>query len=79
MVFSGRYILKWGVVSVGIFSTGRGSPYMGKIFQMWDMHQSTALIRNRKDEESRHVALRILFVKSIEQTCLTCIFGVKEL
>ena len=33
----------------------------------------------RKDEESRHVALMILFVKSVEKTCLTSIFGVKEL
>ena len=23
--------LKWGVALVGVFSTGRGSPYMGKI------------------------------------------------
>ena len=36
-------------------------------------------MRGRKDEESRHVALIIIFVKSIEQTCLTCIFGVIEL
>ena len=25
--------LRWGVASVGIFSTGRGSPYMGKYFR----------------------------------------------
>ena len=29
--------------------------------------------------ESRHVAFIILFVKSVERTSLTCIFGVKEL
>ena len=36
-------------------------------------------MRGRKDEKSRHVALIIIFVKYVEQTCLTCIFGVKEL
>ena len=37
-------------------------------------------MRGRKDEESRYLALiNIFFIKSVEQTCLTCIFGVKEL
>ena len=25
------YALRWGVALVGVFSTGRGSPYMGNI------------------------------------------------
>ena len=25
--------LRWGVASVGVISTGRGSPYMGKYFR----------------------------------------------
>ena len=36
-------------------------------------------MRGCKDEESQHVTLIILFLKSTEQTCLICIFGVKEL
>ena len=27
------YALRWGVASVGIFSTGHDSPYMGKYFR----------------------------------------------
>ena len=33
------------------YSTGRGSPYMGKTFQMQDMRQWTTLIRGHKGEE----------------------------
>ena len=33
------------------YSTGRGSPYMGKTFQMQDMRQWTTLIRGHKSEE----------------------------
>ena len=49
--------LRWGVASVGIFSTGRGSPYMGKIFQVLDICRWTACIGGCKGEESRIVAL----------------------
>ena len=37
------------------------------------------LIRSCESEESLHVALMILFVKYVEQTSLTCVFGLKEL
>ena len=71
--------LRWGVASVGIFSTGRDSPFMEKIFQVQDRHWWMALIRGRSSTESRHMAFIILFVKFVERTRLTCIFGVKEL
>ena len=61
------------------YSVGRGSPYMGKTFQMWDVRRWKVLMRGRKDEESQHVTLIILFVKSVKKTFLTCIFVVKEL
>ena len=48
---------RWGLASVGIFSTGRGSPYMGKTFQVLDIRRWTARIRGRKGEESPFVAL----------------------
>ena len=34
------------------YSTGRGSPYMGKTFQVRDVRQWKVLMRGRKDEES---------------------------
>ena len=71
--------LRWGVAFVGIFSIRRGSPFMGKTFQVQSKHQWTALIRGRSSTESRHMAFIILFVKSVERTSLTCIFGVQEL
>ena len=30
--------LRWGVASVGVISIRRGSPFMGKTFQMQDRH-----------------------------------------
>ena len=69
---SGMMVLRWGIASVGIFFTRRGSPYMGKIFQVRDMDRWATLNQNRKDEESRHVALIIIFVKSFKKTSLTC-------
>ena len=39
------------------YSTGHGSPYTGKMFQVRDMCRWTTLIRGRKGEESRLVAL----------------------
>ena len=51
------YALRWGVASIGIFSIGRGSPYMGKTFQALDIRRWTAHIRGRKGEESQIVAL----------------------
>ena len=56
--------LRWGVVSVGIFSTGHDSPFMGKIIQVQGRHQWTVLIRGRSGKKSRHMAFIILFVKS---------------
>ena len=49
--------LKCGIASVGIFSTGRGSPYKGKTFHMLDIRRWATLIWGRKGEESRIVAL----------------------
>ena len=41
--------LMWEVASIRIFSIGRGSPYIGKTFQVLDIR--------RKGEENRFVAL----------------------
>ena len=60
------YALRWGVASVGIFSTRRGSPFMRKIFQVQGRHWWMMLIRVRNCTASRHMAFIILFVKSIE-------------
>ena len=49
--------LRWEVASVGFFSIGSGSPYIGKTFQVLDIHRRTARIRGREGEESRFVAL----------------------
>ena len=57
----------------------RGSPYMGKTFQVLDIRQWTALIRGRKGEESRLVAFMILFIKFLEQTSFDMYIYVKEL
>ena len=40
-----------------VFSTRRGSPFMGKIFRVQDKHRWTVLIRGRNYEEGQHVAL----------------------
>ena len=71
--------LRWRVATVGIFSTGHDSLFMGKIFQVQGKHRWTTLIGGCSSTESRHMTFIILFVKSVEQTSLTCIFGVKEL
>ena len=54
--------LRWGVASVGRFSTGRGSPYKGKYFRCGI---DTGERRSFKVacEESRHVTFNNLFVK----------------
>ena len=49
--------IRWGVDSVGIFSIERGSPYMGKAFEVLDILQWTVRIQGRKGEESWIVAL----------------------
>ena len=71
--------LRLGVASVGIFLYWAWLTLYEITFQVQEMRRWTALMLGRKDEESQHVALKILFVKYVEQTCLTCIFGVKEL
>ena len=49
--------LRWRVALVGSYSTGRGSPFMGKTFQVQGVHRWTALTRGRICEECRVVAL----------------------
>ena len=61
------------------YSTGCGSPYTGKIFQVRDIRRWTALIRDRKGEENRLVAFIINFVKFLEQTSFDMYLYVKEL
>ena len=57
------------------YSTGRGSPYMEKTFKVQDIRRWAALIRDRKGEESQHVASMIYFLLNFwNKLVLACIF-----
>ena len=49
--------LRCGVVSVEVYYTGHGLPFMGKTFHDQGVHWWTELTRGPKCEESRVVAL----------------------
>ena len=55
--------LRWGVALVGVLLTGHCSPCCGTPFQVQVMYMQLTLIRDRRCEESRTVALRNRFVK----------------
>ena len=55
--------LKWGVALLGVILTGHCSPRRATPFQVQVMYRRLTLIRDRKCEESRTVALRNLFCK----------------
>ena len=57
--------LRWGVASVGVYSTGHYSPHHGTPFQVQGVCKETELTRDRHCEESRVVALVLTFVKYI--------------
>ena len=61
--------LEWGVAFVGVILTGSCSPRRGTPFQVKVMYRRLTLIRDRKCEEIRTVALRNLFVKKLDFTC----------
>ena len=55
--------LRWGVALVRVILNGHCSPRHGTPFQVQVMYRQLTLIRDRRCEESRIVALRNLFVK----------------
>ena len=71
--------IRWRVISVGIILYWVLITLYGKNISGAGQARWAVLIQSYESEESRHVAFMILFVKSIEQTSLTCIFGLKEL
>ena len=55
--------LRWGVALVGVILIGHCLSRRGTPFQVQVMYKRFTLIRDRRCEESRMVALRNLFVK----------------
>ena len=56
---------RWVVAFVGVISSGRGSPFMGKTFKVQDKHLWAALIQGRNCEEGQYVALIFILLKYI--------------
>ena len=70
--------LRWGVASVGFYSTRRSSPFMGPPFQVQGVHRCTALTRGRSYEESQ-VVVCIHFCKDVwNKLVLACILCKKN-
>ena len=61
--------LRWGTAFVGVILTRHYSPRRGSPFQVQVMYMRLTLIRDRRGEESRTMALRNLFVKKLDFTC----------
>ena len=61
--------LRWGVALVGVILTRNCSPYRGTPFLVQVMYRWLTLIRDRRCEESRTMALRNLFEKKLDFTC----------
>ena len=55
--------LRWGVALVEVILNGYCSPCRGTPFLVQVMYRRLTLIRDRRCEESRTVALRNLFIK----------------
>ena len=68
------FALRWGVAFVGVYSTGHGSPFLGKTFQVQGVHWWMALIRGHNSEESRVVALYHFCKDARNKLVLACIF-----
>ena len=66
--------LRWGVALVEVILTRHCSPRRGTPFQAQVMYRLLTLIRDRRCEESRTVALRNLFVKKLDFT-----YNIREL
>ena len=58
-----KHGMGWGVALVGVILTGHCSSCRGTPFQVQVMYMQQTLIRDRKCEESRTMALRNVFVK----------------
>ena len=71
--------LRWGVASVGFYSTRHCSPRRGNPFQVQEVCRELALTRGRHCEESRVVALVLTFVKYIRTNCFDICFCVKSI
>ena len=71
--------LRWGVSSVGVYSTGHCSPRRGTPFQVQGVCRETTLTRGHHCEESRVVALVLTFVKYIRTNCFDICFCVKSI
>ena len=61
--------LRCGVALVGVILMGHCSPRRGNPFQIHVMYRWLTLIRDRRCEENRTVALRNFFVKKLDFTC----------
>ena len=71
--------LRWGIASVGIYSTGHCSPRRGTPFQVQGVCRETTLTRDLHCDESRVVALVLTFVKYIITNCFDICFFVKSI
>ena len=71
--------LRWGVASVGFYSTGHCSLHHGTPFQVQGLCRETTLTRGCHCEESRVVALVLTFVKYIRTKCFDICFCVKSI
>ena len=73
------YALRWGVASVGVYSTRHCSPRRGTPFQVQGVCRETALTRGYHCEESRVMALILTFVKYIRTNCFDICFCVNRI
>ena len=73
------YALRWGIASVGVYSTGHCSPYRGTSFQVQRVCRETTLTQGHHYEENRVVALILTFVKYIRTNYFDIFFCVKSI
>ena len=71
--------VRWGVASVGVYSTGHCSPRRETPFQVHGVCRETTLTQGHHCEESRVVALVFTFVKYIRKNCFDICFCVKSI
>ena len=70
---------RWGIASVGVYSTRHCSPRHGTPFQIQGVCRETTLTRGCHCEESWVVALVLTFVKYIRTNCFDICFCVKNI
>ena len=68
---------RWGVALIGVILTRYCSPRLRTPFQVQVMYRKLTLVRYRRYDESRTVALKNLIVKKLDFTCT--ILYIKEL